>query len=121
MHATTCMHRPREPLVHQCAQVQEYRYNVKFADDFASVSYTNHNFQSFAPNDSCSTCALSDTLVSINRSAMPCDAAVHPLFWPAIAWQAYPVHVTSASLYGVLHAGHTLQLLPAMGIWRQPC
>lgn len=48
-------------------QVSEYRYNVKFAADYASVSYTNHNFQQFAPADSCSTCSLDDLFVGINR------------------------------------------------------
>jgi hypothetical protein len=48
-------------------QVFEYRYNVKFAADFASVSYTNHNFQQFSPNYSCGTCTLEDIFIGINR------------------------------------------------------
>lgn len=61
------MQQQPDDFIQTAMQVQEYRYNVQFADDFASVSYTNHNFQTFAPNDSCGTCALSDTFVGVNR------------------------------------------------------
>ena len=48
-------------------QVYEYRYNVEFSDTFASVSYTNHNFQTFSQADSCANCTLQDVFVGINR------------------------------------------------------
>ena len=103
-----------------CAQVQEYRYNVKFADDFASVSYTNHNFQSFAPNDSCATCLLSDTFVGINRWATHCDRMSINLSWTADAW-SQPSADCHGSPEGMLHAGRIWQSLQATGARRQPC
>ena len=48
-------------------QVYEYRYNVEFSDTYASVSYTNHNFQTFSQADSCANCTLQDVFVGINR------------------------------------------------------
>ena len=48
-------------------QVYEYRYNVVFSETYASVSYTNHNFQVFSQAESCVGCSLSDTFVGINR------------------------------------------------------
>lgn len=56
-------------------QVYEYRYNVKFSDTYASVSYTNHNFQSFSPQESCAGCSLYDVFVGVNRCTTPPDAA----------------------------------------------
>jgi len=48
-------------------QVYEYRFNVLFDDAYASVSYTNYNFQVFSQADSCRVCSLNDTFVGVNR------------------------------------------------------
>ncbi len=48
-------------------QVHEYRYNVAFSATYASVSYTNHNFQVFSQAESCAGCSLSDMFVGVNR------------------------------------------------------
>jgi len=48
-------------------QVYEYRFNVIFDDAYASVSYTNYNFQVFSQADSCTVCSLNDTFVGVNR------------------------------------------------------
>ena len=48
-------------------QVYEYRYNVVFSATYASVSYTNHNFQAFSQAESCASCSLSDMFVGVNR------------------------------------------------------
>ena len=51
----------------QPMQVYEYRYNVLFSETYASVSYTNHNFQIFSSQESCMGCTLSDIFVGVNR------------------------------------------------------
>ena len=48
-------------------QVYEYRFNVVFDEAYASVSYTNYNFQVFSQADSCTVCSLNDTFVGVNR------------------------------------------------------
>ena len=48
-------------------QVYEYRYNVLFSETYASVSYTNHNFQIFSSQESCAGCTLSDIFVGVDR------------------------------------------------------
>lgn len=71
------MHAHWLSILRAIVQVFEYRYNVTFAEDYASVTYTNHNFQKFSQNDSCGACSLNDTFVGINRSLArpPCNSA----------------------------------------------
>ena len=56
-------------------QVHEFRYNVQYSEDFYTVNYTSHNFQTFLANESCAGCTLNDTLVTINRC---CKHTVQP-------------------------------------------
>ena len=63
----------------QSMQVYEYRYNVLFSETYASVSYTNHNFQIFSSQDSCVDCTLSDIFVGVNRCSSSTRAMRQPM------------------------------------------
>lgn len=109
------MHAHWLPILSAIVQVFEYRYNVTFAEDYASVAYTNHNFQKFSQNDSCGACSLNDTFVGINRSL------ARPLCNPASTGNCDSLSViVDNSMCGFslsLGAGHTWQWWPAMVAW----
>ena len=114
-------------------QVYEYRYNVEFSDTYASVSYTNHNFQTFSQADSCANCTLQDVFVGINRyhrffflvepgcrdqiQQLPCGNEEVQWGAPAFIWEGrgdgestffrMREAITSDALSKCKHAGHT--------------
>ena len=83
----------------QSLQVYEYRYNVLFSETYASVSYTNHNFQIFSSQESCVGCTLSDIFVGVNRCSSSIPAIADPrATLPVHAACTDAMHVASGHL-----------------------